>query len=270
MLTVRANKAALGTGDIVAGSAARRSVGARAGLAGATEPENEACTLDCDGSLSGSFITPLIFPECRAGQAYYPDPRPDIACFSNLSSSRLTNSNLEFDADFHYLRARNLEIRAGPLGVVVHECEQPFSPAGQARPAPRPKCDLSRVIYYTGHETIKARSYRTRTDVARDGTLCRVPHRLSQFWVCKRYAKMPVHQLFGIRDLDGLAANCALVKFSKRVMKRLHGPDADHALPRCRRNASVNQASMKRFISAFLLLLILLVGYWVWRRCTNR
>jgi hypothetical protein len=32
-------------------------------------------------------------------------------------------SHLEFDADFHHLRAGNLEIGAGPLRVVMHEGE---------------------------------------------------------------------------------------------------------------------------------------------------
>ena len=32
-------------------------------------------------------------------------------------------SHLEFDADFHHLRARNLEIGARPLRVVMHEGE---------------------------------------------------------------------------------------------------------------------------------------------------
>ncbi len=32
-------------------------------------------------------------------------------------------SDLELDADLHHLRARNLEIRARPLGVVMHERE---------------------------------------------------------------------------------------------------------------------------------------------------
>ena len=31
--------------------------------------------------------------------------------------------DFEFHADFHDLRARNLEICAGPLGIVVHECK---------------------------------------------------------------------------------------------------------------------------------------------------
>ena len=44
------------------------------------------------------------------------------------------SSDLELDADFHDLSAWNLEIRARPLGVVVHERERFFAPARHARP----------------------------------------------------------------------------------------------------------------------------------------
>jgi hypothetical protein len=41
---------------------------------------------------------------------------------------RLRSSDLELDADFHDLRAWNLEICARPLGVVMHKREQLFAP----------------------------------------------------------------------------------------------------------------------------------------------
>src|SRR6476660_4476865 len=44
-------------------------------------------------------------------------------------------SHLEFDADFHYLHAGNLEIGARPLRVVMHEGEQLLAPARHAGPA---------------------------------------------------------------------------------------------------------------------------------------
>jgi hypothetical protein len=47
------------------------------------------------------------------------------------------NSNLELDADFHYLRARNLEICAWPLGVMMHEREYSSS-RQRAKPERRP------------------------------------------------------------------------------------------------------------------------------------
>ena len=45
--------------------------------------------------------------------------------------------DFEFHADFHDLRARNLEICAGPLGIVVHECKQLLAPSRQARSSAR-------------------------------------------------------------------------------------------------------------------------------------
>src|SRR4051794_39721183 len=45
-----------------------------------------------------------------------------------------TNSDLELDTNFHDLRARNVEIGAGPLRVVVHERKQHFAPSRHARP----------------------------------------------------------------------------------------------------------------------------------------
>src|SRR5436305_8681618 len=53
---------------------------------------------------------------------------------SMLSDGRRT-SHLEFDADFHHLRAGNLEIGARPLRVVMHEGEQLLAPARHAGPA---------------------------------------------------------------------------------------------------------------------------------------
>ena len=44
-------------------------------------------------------------------------------------ANKKPNSNLELDPDFHDLRARDLEIGAGPLGVVVHEGEDRLAPA---------------------------------------------------------------------------------------------------------------------------------------------
>jgi len=41
-------------------------------------------------------------------------------------------SNLEFDANFHDLRAGNLEIRARALRVMMHEREQLLAPSYQA------------------------------------------------------------------------------------------------------------------------------------------
>jgi hypothetical protein len=37
--------------------------------------------------------------------------------------------NFEFHANFHDLRAWNLKVCAGTLGVVMHECEKLFAPA---------------------------------------------------------------------------------------------------------------------------------------------
>ena len=45
-----------------------------------------------------------------------------------------TNSNLELDTNFHDLRARNFEIGAGPLRVMVHERKQHFAPSRHVRP----------------------------------------------------------------------------------------------------------------------------------------
>ena len=56
--------------------------------------------------------------------------------------------DFKFHADFHDLRARNLEICAGPLGIVVHECKQLLAPSRQARPsAPCSSLRVSRRIF---------------------------------------------------------------------------------------------------------------------------
>ena len=43
-------------------------------------------------------------------------------------------SDLELDADLHDLRAREIEIGVGTLGVAVHEGEDRLAPAREARP----------------------------------------------------------------------------------------------------------------------------------------
>ena len=43
-------------------------------------------------------------------------------------------SDFEFEADFHDLGARDFEIGARSLGIVMHECEKLFTPARHARP----------------------------------------------------------------------------------------------------------------------------------------
>src|SRR5215472_13957800 len=54
------------------------------------------------------------------------------------SRSRLpvadVGSDFEFEADFHDLCARDLEIGARSLGIVMHECEKLFTPARHTRP----------------------------------------------------------------------------------------------------------------------------------------
>ena len=72
-----------------------------------------------DCQLSRYCLGDRAAGECRSGELFSRAPEaPDR-----------TNSNLEFGADFHDLRAWNLEICAGPLGVMVHECEQLLAPS---------------------------------------------------------------------------------------------------------------------------------------------
>ncbi len=49
-------------------------------------------------------------------------------------SERFPASDFKFEADFHDLRARNLEIGTWSLCVVMHECENLFAPARQSQP----------------------------------------------------------------------------------------------------------------------------------------
>ena len=56
---------------------------------------------------------------------------PAIMGVAVHESVRTTRLNLELDPDFHDLRAGDLEIGAGPLGVVMHEGEQSLAPAGE-------------------------------------------------------------------------------------------------------------------------------------------
>src|SRR6202035_2909789 len=56
---------------------------------------------------------------------------------SRTAALSLPNSNLEFDTDFHDLRVRDLEIGAGPLGVVMHERKQRLAPSNHPFAPPR-------------------------------------------------------------------------------------------------------------------------------------
>ena len=51
-----------------------------------------------------------------------PYPRTVGKCLSEVAEFRIS-SDLKLDADLHNLRARNVEICARPLGVVMHEGE---------------------------------------------------------------------------------------------------------------------------------------------------
>src|SRR6516164_10080879 len=58
---------------------------------------------------------------------------PDAPCSQTLGRR---TSHFEFNADFHHLRAGNLEIGARSLRVVMHEGEQLLAPARHAGPVP--------------------------------------------------------------------------------------------------------------------------------------
>jgi hypothetical protein len=64
--------------------------------------------------INSAETSPISAPPSKAGIA-----------------SAIARSNLEFDANFHNLGARNLEIRTRPLRVMMHEREQLLAPARQ-------------------------------------------------------------------------------------------------------------------------------------------
>jgi hypothetical protein len=54
-------------------------------------------------------------------------------CLSLLVDVCRFGSDFKFEADLHNLRARDLEICAWSLGIMMHECENLFTPARHAQ-----------------------------------------------------------------------------------------------------------------------------------------